>query len=128
MFSASRLRFADRIRGHGFLFFRFPAFCFSILTAQAAQGQELYDALVEKARAGDYAAALDFLRTQAQPSSRRFQIDHLLIAGWAGEDAEVTDVYEQIGDSSFLSADALATVARAYRNQQLWQRALDTYR
>ncbi|GIZ12637.1 poly-beta-1,6 N-acetyl-D-glucosamine export porin PgaA [Pseudomonas sp. NCCP-436] len=110
------------------MFFRFPAFCFSILAAQAAQGQDAYDVLLEKARAGDYAPALNFLRMQAQPSSGRFQIDHVLIAGWAGEDAEVTDVYEQIRDESILSADALATVARAYRNQKLWQHALDTYR
>lgn len=103
--------------------------CAVLLFSAWAQAQQPYDALVVRAGEGDYAPALAFLRLQqATGLSPRYLNDYLLIAGWAGEDAEVTRLYEQHDSASYLSADALATVARAYRNQQQWPEAIALYR
>ncbi len=59
--------------------------------------------------------------------SPRYLPDHLLIAGWAGEDAEVVRLYEGYGAQVALPADVLTGVARAYRNLRLWQPALAVY-
>jgi biofilm PGA synthesis protein PgaA len=103
--------------------------CSSLLFAGAAQAQSSYDQLIERARSGDYAPALTYLRQQEVDwHSPRFLTDHLLIASWAGEDLEVTRLYEQPGTPNAVSADALAAVARAYRNEQQWPQALAVYR
>jgi biofilm PGA synthesis protein PgaA len=111
----------------GFAYFKLPLLCSALLFSGWVQSQPLYDSLLEKARAGDFAPALAFLRQHSSEASPRYQADHLLIAGWAGNDAEVTSVYEQQRDTRLLSADVLATVARAYRNQKLWPQALQVY-
>lgn len=103
--------------------------CAVLLFSAWAQAEQPYDGLVERARAGDYAPALSFLRQQQGAAvSPRYFSDHLLIAGWAGEDVEVTRLYERRGAPQDLSAEVLATVARAYRNQQRWPEALAVYR
>lgn len=103
--------------------------CAVLLFSAWAQAEQPYDGLVERARAGDYAPALSFLRQQQGAAvSPRYFSDHLLIAGWAGEDVEVTRLYERRGAPQDLSAEVLATVARAYRNQQRWPEALVVYR
>ncbi|WP_276225391.1 poly-beta-1,6 N-acetyl-D-glucosamine export porin PgaA [Pseudomonas citronellolis] len=91
-----------------------------------ARADDGYDALVIKARSGDYAPALDFLA--GQPATPRYLNDHIAIAGWAGRDAEVVQVYEANRGSKALSADSLAVVARAYRNLKRWPEALAAYR
>jgi biofilm PGA synthesis protein PgaA len=110
--------------GRGSAVFKLSVLCSSLLFCRLALAQPAYDAVLDKARNGDYAPALNFLREHRAEASPRYQTDHLLIAGWAGEDAEVTALYEQINRPAFLSADVLATVARAYRNQRLWQQSL----
>lgn len=103
--------------------------CSALLFSAWVQGQPAYDALLERARSGDYQPALSFLRAQqANWQSPRYLNDHLLIAGWAGEDAEVVALYEQQASVQMLSADALAVVARAYRNLRQWPAALAVYR
>ena len=103
--------------------------CSALLFSAWVQGQPAYDALLERARSGDYQPALSFLRAQqANWQSPRYLNDHLLIAGWAGEDAEVVALYEQQASVQVLSADALAVVARAYRNLRQWPAALAVYR
>jgi biofilm PGA synthesis protein PgaA len=103
--------------------------CSVLLFSAWVQGQPAYDALLERARGGDYAPALSFLRAQqANWQSPRYLTDHLLIASWAGEDAEVVALYEQHAATQVLSADALVGVARAYRNLRQWPQALAVYR
>ncbi|WXL26346.1 poly-beta-1,6 N-acetyl-D-glucosamine export porin PgaA [Ectopseudomonas mendocina] len=128
MLTQDTARRVDNHCARGVSVFKIHLLCSSLLFSTWVQSQPLYDALLEKARAGDYAPALNFLREQRSEASPRYLIDHLLIAGWAGEDAEATALYERQRDHSGLTADALATVARAYRNQKQWPQALQVYR
>ena len=97
------------------------------LLFSSLQAQGSYEQLIEQARAGDYQPALNFLRSQPDPSSARYRQDHLLIASWAGEDAEVVEHYERWTKQRDWPADILAVVARSYRNLQRWPQALATY-
>ncbi|WP_410017154.1 poly-beta-1,6 N-acetyl-D-glucosamine export porin PgaA [Pseudomonas sp. 5P_3.1_Bac2] len=108
---------------------RIGLLCSSLLLTGWAHAQSSYDQLIERARAGDYAPALTYLRQQEVDwHSPHFLTDHLLIASWAGEDAEVVQLYEQPGTANTVNADALAAVARAYRNLRQWPQALNVYR
>lgn len=107
---------------------RATLFVNTLLLSACLQAQPHYDALLEQARAGHYQPALSFLRGQVGGwASPRYLSDHLLIAGWAGEDAEVVRLYEGYGAQVALPADVLTGVARAYRNLRLWQPALAVY-
>jgi len=87
-----------------------------------------YDALIERARAGDYEPALDMLREQGPAANKRAVQDHIVIAGWAGKPAEALAAYESLPPRTVLPADVQLTVARAYRDTQRWPQALDAYR
>lgn len=88
-----------------------------------------YDALIIQARNGNFTPALTQLRQLSAERQTPGQIsDHLVIAGWAGQDAEVLKVYEAQGKNRNLSTQALATVARTYRNQKQWAEAEAVYR
>ncbi|MCZ2943347.1 hypothetical protein NYY89_20500, partial [Acinetobacter baumannii] len=87
-----------------------------------------YDALIIQARNGNFTPALTQLRQLPPERQTPGQIsDHLVIAGWAGQDAEVLKVYEAQGKNRNLTTQALATVARTYRNQKQWPQALAVY-
>src|SRR5690606_35846556 len=66
-------------------------------------------------------------RVSLNPQDLRAIIDLIVIAGRAGRSAEVIAVYESLGASAPLSAEALAVVARAYRDEQRWDQALAVY-
>lgn len=85
-----------------------------------------YDSLIIKARAGDTAPVLDYLQkeSKAGPLNSGQVDDWLQIAGWAGRDQEVIDVYERYHSSINLSSRGLASAARAYRNEKRWDQAL----
>ncbi|MBV7486404.1 poly-beta-1,6 N-acetyl-D-glucosamine export porin PgaA [Bordetella sp. BOR01] len=89
-----------------------------------------YDALIIQARQGNYGPALVMLRQRVSLNSQdvRAIIDLIVIAGRAGRNEEVIEVYESLGVSVALPAEALATVARAYRDEQQWNQALAIYR
>ena len=87
-----------------------------------------YDALVERARAGDYEPALAMLRQQGPAATARSTQDHIVIAGWAGRPAEAIAAYETLPAGAALPADVRLAVARAYRDLQRWPQALDSYR
>ncbi|WP_231906579.1 poly-beta-1,6 N-acetyl-D-glucosamine export porin PgaA [Cupriavidus gilardii] len=96
-----------------------------------AQADRQYDALIQRARAGDYEPALTALRERlAQaPADRRAAYDRMIIAGWAGRPAEVLETYRGLGsDASQLPADVLAAVARAQRDERQWDASLAHYR
>lgn len=101
--------------------------CASLLFSSLTQAQSSYEQLIEQARAGDYQPALSFLRSQQGTTSARYRQDHLVIASWAGEDAEVAEHYEHWTNSRDWPADTLAVVARSYRNLQRWPQALAAY-
>ena len=87
-----------------------------------------YDDLVRKARSGDTAPALEYLRQHVKEQTRQQQEDHIVIASWAGRDSEVLEAYAHVQDKSALSAPILASVARAYRNTRDYERAAQLYR
>jgi len=73
-----------------------------------------YDALIERARAGDYEPALEMLRTQGSAAGVRPVYDRIVIAGWAGKPDEAIVAYETLpaGPESELSAH------RGHRHQR----------
>jgi biofilm PGA synthesis protein PgaA len=87
-----------------------------------------YDALIERARAGDYEPALAMLRQQGPAAGARAIQDHIIIAGWAGKPAEAIAAYETLPAGADLPADVQLAVARAYRDAQHWPQALASYR
>ncbi|MGB3288958.1 MAG: poly-beta-1,6 N-acetyl-D-glucosamine export porin PgaA [Burkholderiaceae bacterium] len=115
-----------------------PLACLSLVlagllgnTASAATSRAQYDALIREARSGDYEPALVMLRRHSieHPMDLRAAYDHILIAGWAGKNEEAVDAYEAIVPAPNRPPhDVLATVARAYRDTQRWDAALERYR
>ena len=104
------------------------ALCSQLLTPSLAFADPAYDALIIQARNGNFTPALTQLRQLSPERQTPGQIsDHLVIAGWAGQDAEVLKVYEAQGKNRNLTTQALATVARTYRNQKQWPQALAVY-
>ncbi|OIN51622.1 poly-beta-1,6 N-acetyl-D-glucosamine export porin PgaA [Pseudomonas azotoformans] len=103
--------------------------CSQLLMPTFAMADPAYDALIIQARNGNFTPALTQLRQWPAERQTPGQIsDHLVIAGWAGQDAEVLKVYEAQGQNRNLTAQALATVARTYRNQKQWAQAEAVYR
>lgn len=95
--------------------------------ALAAPGAD-YDALITRARAGDYEPALAMLRQQGAAAGRQAVYDHIVIASWAGRPAEAVGAYETLSPSLALPADIQLAVARAYRDLRRWPEALSAYR
>ncbi|KAA6182713.1 poly-beta-1,6 N-acetyl-D-glucosamine export porin PgaA [Pseudomonas veronii] len=105
------------------------ALCSQLLMPAFAMADPAYDALIIQARNGNFSPALTQLRQLSAERQTPGQVsDHLVIAGWAGQDAEVLQVYEAQGQHRNLTTQALATVARTYRNQRQWARAEAVYR
>ena len=105
------------------------ALCSQLLMPTFAVADPAYDALIIQARNGNFTPALTQLRQLPAERQTAGQVsDHLVIAGWAGQDAEVLKVYEAQGKNRNLNTQALATVARTYRNQQQWAKAEAVYR
>ncbi|MBN2977074.1 poly-beta-1,6 N-acetyl-D-glucosamine export porin PgaA [Pseudomonas lactucae] len=105
------------------------ALCSQLLIPTFAMADPAYDALIIQARNGNFTPALTQLRQLSAERQTPGQIsDHLVIAGWAGQNAEVLKVYEAQGKNRNLSTQALATVARTYRNQKQWAEAEAVYR
>jgi len=105
------------------------ALCSQLLWPLNAWADASYDQLIRQARDGSYTPALVLLRQLPAPQQSAGQIsDHLQIASWAGLDAEVVSVYETQGAQRTLPTQALAAVARAYRNLKRWDDAERLYR
>ncbi len=102
------------------------ALLISGLSVNSVLAQTPYDSLIIRARAGDTAPVLNYLQQEsnAGPLNSGQVDDWLQIAGWAGRDQEVIDVYERYHSSMNLSSRGLASAARAYRNEKRWDQAL----
>lgn len=90
-----------------------------------------YRQVIEQARAGRHAWALDWLARQAQrhPRDARIRHDQLIIASWAGRYEDVIRLHQALpADALPLPRAALAAVARAYRDGRQWPAALSLYR
>ncbi|WP_040071993.1 poly-beta-1,6 N-acetyl-D-glucosamine export porin PgaA [Pseudomonas batumici] len=105
------------------------ALCSQLLWPLNALADTAYDQLIRQARDGSYTPALVHLRQLPAAQQSTGQIsDHLLIASWAGLDAEVVSVYETQGAQRTLPTQALSAVAHAYRNLKRWNDAERLYR
>lgn len=89
-----------------------------------------YDKLIREARSGDYQPALSMLsqRLHSAPSDRRVLYDYIVISDWAGHSRQVAAAYEAAGSPNNLPAEPLLAVARAYRNDKQWNKAIALYR
>jgi len=104
------------------------ALCSQLLWPVLAFADTPYDQMVRDARAGNYTPALTVLRQVPVSQATNGQVsDHLQIAGWAGLDAEVVQVYETQGRNRALPVQALIATARAYRNLKRWDSANEVY-
>lgn len=105
------------------LFKRLPV-CALILATSLVDAAPVadYDALLQRARAGDHAPFLDAVGSA--PGGERELNDFLAVAGWAGRQAEVIRVYEAPASKPVLRDYALIEVARAYRDGRRWNEAL----
>ena len=87
------------------------------------------EAAVAQARAGDAQGALEILRNLLKQNSQntRLLADTAIIAGWAGDDSLVLELYSHPGTprSDF---DLTTAAAHAARNLHFYDRALDLYR
>ncbi len=95
--------------------------------ARAAPAND-YDALIARARAGDYEPALAMLRLQGPQAGRQAVYDHIVIAGWAGRPAEAVTAYETLPPTLAMPADIQLAAARAYRDLRRWPEALAAFR
>ena len=102
-------------------------FCAGLLCPALAA--EDYNGLILRAQAGDTAPALDYLRREipAKPDDKKFIADWIEVAGWAGLDAEVTQIYRDYGTRVDLAPRTIAAIARAYRNQRAWDDSAALY-
>ncbi|MGY6269618.1 poly-beta-1,6 N-acetyl-D-glucosamine export porin PgaA [Achromobacter denitrificans] len=123
--AAGRLR-SPRIAAAGL---RLLAACAVLAPAlvRAGPGDD-YDALIARARAGEYEPALAMLRGQGPAAGKRAIHDHILIAGWAGRPAEAAAAYETLPADAAPPAEVRLAAARAYRDLQRWPEALAAYR
>lgn len=105
------------------------ALCSQLLWPAVASADAAYDSLIRQARNGNYTPALTVLR-QVPPGQQSAGpvSDHLVIASWAGLPNEVLSVYERRSPSLKLTPQALAAVARAYRDQRRWDESVAVYR
>lgn len=96
--------------------------------ALASPGNDDYDSLIARARAGEYEPALAMLRRQGPAAGRRAILDRIVIAGWAGRPAEAAAAYETLPAGATPPADVQLAAARAYRDLRRWPEALAAYR
>lgn len=96
----------------------------------SAQADPAYDAMIVRARAGEYEPALAMLRDRlaSQPADRRAAYDRIVIAGWAGRSGEVLETWRELDDSRGTPPEVLLAVARALRDERQWDEALVQYR
>lgn len=98
----------------------------SLLATQVVAADNFYDSLIHRARAGEHAPALTWLRQQPVLSPTQ-QLDKLLISSWAGLDEEVLTLYQRYETTLSRSQPAREAVARSLRNLQRWDKALQHY-
>lgn len=100
------------------------------MTCLPAQADPNYDAMILRARAGEYEPALSMLRERLAhaPADRRAAYDRIVIAGWAGRPAEVLETWRELDDPRALPPEVLGAVARALRDERQWDEALAHYR
>ncbi len=101
------------------------ALCAAHFNSMADQS---YDAIIESARAGAYAQAVQALNAwqASHPQDNRVDSDRVVILGWSGKDEEALASAKASG-SAVLEPYALRSAAKSARNQQDYAWALEAY-
>lgn len=88
-----------------------------------------YDQLIIQAREGNTRGLLDYMRAQEQQNELNANqvADWLQVAGWSGNDAEVTRVWQRYHTSMDIPVRGVSAAARAYRNQKQWNTSLSLW-
>lgn len=94
------------------------------LCSRGADGTA-YDQRIRAAREGHYGPALRMLdqRLSRNPQEERALDDYIVISGWARKRRDILRAYEAAGSPHTLPAAPLAAVARAYRDDQQWEKS-----
>ncbi len=90
-----------------------------------------YETAIRQAREGSHGPALALLRRldTGGAGTRRYTLDHIRVAGWAGHSGEAAEACERLSmPVDRWPADVLGACARAYREEGERDRALDLYR
>jgi len=94
------------------------------------EARRAYDALIIRARDGDTAPALAFLRQLGETATPAQRFDHLIVASWAGLTDEVLRLYHSLPQNlqQAMPANAQVAVARILRERQDWRTATQILR
>ncbi|MCS2163929.1 poly-beta-1,6 N-acetyl-D-glucosamine export porin PgaA [Scandinavium sp. H11S7] len=97
-----------------------------LFSASASAVDAVYDQLVIQARAGQTDGLLNWLHQQNQRHALNVDqvADWLQVAGWAGRDNEVVQVWQRYHSQMEIPARGVVSVARAYRNLKQWDASL----
>ncbi|MDR0171698.1 poly-beta-1,6 N-acetyl-D-glucosamine export porin PgaA [Enterobacter sichuanensis] len=89
----------------------------------------VYEQQIQQARNGNYTPFLDYVQRYQQQHALTPEnvADWLQVAGWAGRDDEVIQVWRRYGIYMPLPARGVAAVAQSRRNQKAWQPALSLW-
>lgn len=119
------------LRFNTLFFYRIPTLLFLLLLFPVlvqATGS-VYEQEIQQARNGNYTPFLDYVQRYQQQHALTPEnvADWLQVAGWAGRDDEVIQVWRRYGIYMPLPARGVAAVAQSRRNQKAWQPALSLW-
>ena len=119
------------LRFNTLFFYRIPTLLFLLLLFPVlvqATGS-VYEQQIQQARNGNYTPFLDYVQRYQQQHALTPEnvADWLQVAGWAGRDDEVIQVWRRYGIYMPLPARGVAAVAQSRRNQKAWQPALSLW-
>ncbi|KJN19279.1 poly-beta-1,6 N-acetyl-D-glucosamine export porin PgaA [Enterobacter sichuanensis] len=119
------------LRFNTLFFYRIPTLLFLLLLFPVlvqATGS-VYEQQIQQARNGNYTPFLDYVQRYQQQHALTPEnvADWLQVAGWAGRDDEVIQVWRRYGIYMPLPARGVAAVAQSSRNQKAWQPALSLW-
>lgn len=97
----------------------------TLIVPTAALGSEDYQQLITQARKGNMQPALTWFSQHPDLDENKLA-DWLQIASWSGQDKQVIEIYNRYQHKS-LPLRGYAAVAKAYRNTQQWQHALNLW-
>ncbi|MTD40724.1 poly-beta-1,6 N-acetyl-D-glucosamine export porin PgaA [Erwinia sp. CPCC 100877] len=97
-----------------------------LLSVSASAADSAYDRLVIQAREGQTDGLLNWLRLRDRQRALNVgQVaDWLQVAGWAGRDNEIIQVWQRYHAQMDIPARGVVSAARAYRNLKQWDASL----
>ncbi|XTZ37841.1 poly-beta-1,6 N-acetyl-D-glucosamine export porin PgaA [Salmonella enterica] len=103
---------------------------FSLLFSASAKAVDAaYDQLVLQARSGQTEGLLRWLQSHEQQNSLSVNqvADWLQVAGWAGHDQQVVEIWQRYHQQMSIPIRGVVAGARAYRNLKQWEPSLSLW-